>query len=443
MTTKIILISRFVYIAICIIFTISIIHSLKKTRVKDSRFVRKNNKNHYNFRIQRICVYILHTILYGSMFLHYRDYKILILYIAQMVYFIVLQLIIDIYYDEFNKTLMFLMFFMLSLGFSLNTRLAFDKSIKQFIICIIATVISFLVPVIMDKSRKIRAFYFIFGLIGIAALLLVYFNADVTYGAKMFLDLGFISVQPTEFVKISFVIFMSGILYKYDGFKAIFISGIVLIAHISILILCNDLGTSMILFVVYLFMISIVSGRIILLFAGLILGGLSGAIAYSVLDHVKNRVAAWLDPWSIIDGAGYQITQSLFSIHSGGFFGTGFTLGTPNSIPIVEQDFIFSAICEELGAIVGIIVLILSVCIVYIAMSIAIGCKDTFYKYTTIGLAITYSFQIFLTVGGSIKLIPSTGVTYPLLSNGGSSLFATIIVFCILQGVKINEKIDD
>ena len=114
----------------------------------------------------------------------------------------------------------------------------------------------------MGKSRKIREFYYLFGFIGVLALVLVYYYADVTYGAKMFLDLQFISVQPSEFVKITFILFLSGILYKYSGIKAIIASGLVTAVHIVILILCKDLGTALILFVVYLFMIFMATGSI-------------------------------------------------------------------------------------------------------------------------------------------------------------------------------------
>ena len=115
-------------------------------------------------------------------------------------------------------------------------------------------------------------------------------------------------------------------------------------------------------------------------------------------------------------------------------------MGLPESIPVVEQDFIISAICEELGSFFSICIILMSMCIFIISIRIALNCKDEFYKLTTAALACTYGFQIFLTVGGALKLIPSTGVTYPLLSYGGSSLLSTIAIFTILQGVYINEK---
>ena len=113
--------------------------------------------------------------------------------------------------------------------------------------------------------------------------------------------------------------------------------------------------------------------------------------------------------------------------------------GMPNAIPVVDQDFIFSAISEELGAIFGVCIILLSFNVFLIFIKTAIACKDDYYRLLCAGLAVTYGFQLFLTVGGAIKLIPSTGVTYPLISYGGSSLMSTIFMFFIVQGVRINE----
>ena len=182
------------------------------------------------------------------------------------------------------------------------------------------------------------------------------------------------------------------------------------------------------------------TGKYSVLFGGLIAGSGAAFVAYKIFDHIKVRVAAWIDPWSIIDNKGYQIAQSLFAIGTGGIFGMGLYEGMPNSIPVVDQDFIFSAISEEFGAIFGICVILLSLNVFLIFIRTAFKCKDDFYRLICAGFAVSYGIQLFLTVGGAIKLIPSTGVTYPLLSYGGSSLMSTIFIFFIVQGVKINEE---
>ena len=140
----------------------------------------------------------------------------------------------------------------------------------------------------------------------------------------------------------------------------------------------------------------------------------------------------------MIDSAGgYQITQSLFAISSGGWFGLGLYKGTPGSIPVVDTDFIFSAIAEELGVLAAICLILICVSTFMMFMDIASLLQDKFYRLTAFGLGVTYIFQVFLTVGGGTKFIPLTGVTLPLVSYGGSSVLTTLIMFSVMEGLFI------
>lgn len=385
-------------------------------------------------------MYLIHFILFAIIYLYSENINIIIFYIAQVVFFVLLNVITRKLYRNYHKALLNLMSFMLMIGFAIITRISYNKGIRQFIICIFAALITLVIPKIMEKSKKIRNYSYLFGIFGIGALALVYVIGNVTSGAKLSIDLKVITIQPSEFVKISFVLFLSGILYRYKGLKGVIISGIFAAIHVLILVISKDLGTALILCVVYLFIVYMATGKTRYLVGGLIVGSGASMLAYKLFYHVKVRVEAWIDPWPIIDSKGYQITQSLFAIGTGGLFGSGLFMGLPESIPVVEQDFIISAIGEELGSFFSICIILMSMCIFIISIRIALNCKDEFYKLTTAALACTYGFQIFLTVGGAIKLIPSTGVTYPLLSYGGSSLLSTIAIFTILQGVYINEK---
>lgn len=385
-------------------------------------------------------MYLIHFILFAIIYLYSENINIIIFYIAQVVFLVLLNVITRKLYRNYHKALLNLMSFMLMIGFAIITRISYNKGIRQFIICIFAALITLAIPKIVEKSKKIRNYSYLFGIFGIGALALVYVIGNVTSGAKLSIDLKVITIQPSEFVKISFVLFLSGILYRYKGLKGVIISGIFAAIHVLILVISKDLGTALILCVVYLFIVYMATGKTRYLVGGLIVGSGASMLAYKLFYHVKVRVEAWIDPWPIIDSKGYQITQSLFAIGTGGLFGSGLFMGLPESIPVVEQDFIISAICEELGSFFSICIILMSMCIFIISIRIALNCKDEFYKLTTAALACTYGFQIFLTVGGAIKLIPSTGVTYPLLSYGGSSLLSTIAIFTILQGVYINEK---
>ena len=156
-----------------------------------------------------------------------------------------------------------------------------------------------------------------------------------------------------------------------------------------------------------------------------------------------STAAIWSNPWADIDNTGYQITQSLFAIGTGGWFGMGLSQGLPKKIPVVEKDFIFAAISEEMGAIFAICVLLICLGCFLQFMMIATRMQAVFYKLIALGLGLEYIIQVFLTVGGVTKFIPSTGVTLPFVSYGGSSILGTFILFGIIQGLYILKRNDE
>ena len=148
---------------------------------------------------------------------------------------------------------------------------------------------------------------------------------------------------------------------------------------------------------------------------------------------------AWKDPWTVIDSQGYQITQSLFAMSRGGWFGLGIGQGTPKDIPFVETDFIFAAITEELGILYAVCLILICLSCFIFFVRIALKTRDRFYRLIAAGLAIVYLFQIFLTVGGEVKFIPLTGVTLPLVSYGGSSVMTTLFLLAVIQGIFLRQ----
>ena len=186
-------------------------------------------------------------------------------------------------------------------------------------------------------------------------------------------------------------------------------------------------------------MVYIASKKKRYLIAGFGLMSVACVASYFLFSHVRTRVFVWLNPLADIDNQGYQICQSLFGIGTGGWFGFGIGEGVPSKIPVVEKDFVFSAISEELGAIVAISLILLCFHCFLLILNVAIQMRDRFYKLVAVGLASLYGMQVFLTVGGAIKFIPSTGVTLPLVSYGGSSLLSTMIMFGIIAGLYMRK----
>jgi cell division protein FtsW (lipid II flippase) len=199
--------------------------------------------------------------------------------------------------------------------------------------------------------------------------------------------------------------------------------------------LSKDLGSAVIFFVTYLILLFLATGKWSYMFIGLLLGVIGAVICYFLFAHVRVRVQVFLDPWSSIDGSGYQITQSLFAISFGGLFGAGLMQGMPSSIPFVESDFIFAAIIEEMGIIFGICLVLICLNIFTDFLLLASNYSNKFYRLYTFGTAIAFIFQAFLTIGGEVKFIPLTGVTLPLVSYGGSSVLATFIMFGIVGAI--------
>lgn len=383
---------------------------------------------------QYIWMFLVHLCAYLTMCINTGEYKYILYFVIQSVLFVLVITSSVFLYPAGNRLLINNVCFLLGTGFVMITRLAPERIIKQFLIVFLSLVVGFAVPFIMKKVDGLRKFKWIYGAAGLFVLTLVYVMGSVTHGAKLSFSIWGISFQPSEFVKILYVFFIAGCLYQSANLKQIVISGIIAAMHILVLVLSKDLGSALIFFAVYVLIVFIGSGKKRYLIAGILGACVCCYAGYYLFPHVRTRVEIWISPWETIDTGGYQIAQSLFALSNGGWFGKGLFKGKPNSIPFVSEDFIFSAIVEELGLIFGIALILVCLSIFLVIMNSAVKMKDNFYTYVLMGLAILYIFQILLTIGGGTKFIPLTGVTLPLVSYGGSSIFATILTFFLING---------
>ena len=362
------------------------------------------------------------------------DITYLFFYAFQEIMLYAVIMLFRMLYPKSNRLVVNNMCMLLAIGFVILTRLDFSKAVKQFIIATGSMGIALLVPLFIRKFKFLKSLKWLYALGGIFALSIVMILGQTTYGSKLSYSIAGITFQPSEFVKIVFVFFVASALYEAAGFFEVFTTAVIAAAHVIILVISKDLGSALIFFVVYVLMVFVASRNILYVLAGAVGGSGAAYIAYKVFNHVQVRVQAFKDPWSVIDSAGYQITQSLFAISSGGFFGLGLYKGTPDAIPFVEADFIFSAIAEEMGILFAVCLILICVSCFIMFMNIAVRLRDKFYQLTAFGLGVTYIFQVFLTIGGGTKFIPLTGVTLPLISYGGSSVLTTLIMFAIVEG---------
>ncbi len=345
----------------------------------------------------------------------------------------------SVMYPGADRLLLNNMGLLLSIGFIILSRLDFNKALKQFAIVAVSLIIGMFVPMLMKKMAGLKDLGYVFAVTGLILLAIVLILGSATHGSKLSYSIAGITFQPSEVVKIIYVFAVAGLLGKSKSFVDIAVATVAAASHVLILVLSKDLGSGLIFFITYLVMLFISTRNYAFLAAGLLSGALASVAAYKLFTHVQVRVQAFLDPFSTIDRQGYQITQSLFALGCGNFFGTGLSKGAPGDIPYVESDFIFSAISEEMGGIFAICMLLVCISSFIVIMRTSMTGRGRFYRLLAGGFGTLYLFQVFLTVGGGIKFIPLTGVTLPFVSYGGTSVLASVLTFYVVQSVIIDK----
>ena len=431
METYLITVSKYLLIALMLFYTWECFSALKsKNPIKQAGIYQRQNG----------VIFLVYLIGMAMVFFNEKEVpqiNVIILAGAQLCFLIIVLGVFPVIYTNINKAILSNMCMLLTIGFIMLARLDYQGSITQFIIVAIVTLLSLIVPYLMQKEDFLKKLTWLYCLVGACLLLVVLAMGVISRGAKLSMEIGGFTFQPSEFVKILFVFFLAGFFAKATDFKRVIISAILAGMFVFLLVLSTDLGSALIFFMIYLFMLYVATKKARYLWLGF--GGMSLAsvIAYGLFSHVQTRVEAWQDPWSIIDGKGYQITQSLFALSNGGFTGTGLYHGQPTDIPVVKKDFVFSAIGEEFGGIIGMLLILICLSCFIAFLITAMRQLSMFNRLICIGLGIQYAVQVILTVGGALKMIPSTGVTLPLISYGGSSILSTLFVFAIIQGLAI------
>lgn len=400
---------------------------------------REDDRRKGIYRGQALCIFMIHTLGMFCVYASTEDMDYLVLFYAQIFALFLFERLMALVYGKYNRQIMNHMKLLLSVGFIIQARLSFDKARRLLIIIAVSLLLCLVVPMLIQKLAilKSKTFIYIYGFLGAALLAFVYTLGTVSYGSKLSMKILGLAFQPSEFVKIIFAFFLAGLLYQASRLGRLMLSAVLSAVYILLLVASKDLGTALIYCIIYLAVVYAATGKRRYLLSGVVIGGLAGVAAYHLFAHVRVRIGIWLDPWSDVDGTGYQLTQSLFGIGMGDWFGRGIGRGIPETIPFVDEDFVFSAIAEEMGVVFGILLILVYLNLVLLFLSIAWRMKDRFYRLAAVGIAISLGIQTFLTIGGGSRLIPLTGVTLPLISNGGSSAMATIIMFGIMFGVSL------
>lgn len=268
------------------------------------------------------------------------------------------------------------------------------------------------------------------------------------FGARAWVDLGPVDMQPSEFVKISFVLIFASYLTRNRGnlytLKGVGLAGLYA-APFVLVILKEDLGTAIVLcFMIVMMVFSAgIDYKIFAKLGGVFL--ISIPILYRFMaSHQKERIDAFLHPDVMSLPGNYQVWNSKVAIGSGGIFGKGLFEGTQKELkflPVQKSDFIFSVIAEELGLIGSAVVILLYTVFLYRMLKIADNAKDMYGSLIVIGILSMFCFQIFENIAMAMGIMPVTGITLPFISYGGSSVVANMVALGIVLNVGIRSKI--
>jgi peptidoglycan glycosyltransferase len=301
----------------------------------------------------------------------------------------------------------------------------------------------------------LRHYKYTWAMAGAALLVITFVFGTELYGARLWLNIGPVQFQPGEFIKIVLVVFIAG--YLADN-RALLSEAVVRIGPIKIpplpyllpmiaifvlvmlmVVIMKDLGTALLFFGIFLTMLFVATGRRSYVLIGLLLFLAGSFVAYEAFGHVRERIDVWLNPFENPTGPAYQTVQAIYAFSRGGLFGEGIGQGllpgVGGSFPAIQTDFIFAAIGEELGLVGAFALLAFALLLVFRGLRIAMLAHDDFSGMLSVGLTVSLGLQTLIIVGGNAKLIPLTGVTFPFVSYGGSSLLASFMVVGLLLAV--------
>lgn len=280
-------------------------------------------------------------------------------------------------------------------------------------------------------------------------LLLVYIPGlgQEQYGSRAWINLGFTTLQPSEFVKILFVLIMAGYLSEHreglNKFTGV-IKAALVAAPIILIVLKEDLGSALVYMVMWIFMVFFAGIDYKLFLKCFLVTMATIPLIYRFLDdYQKERIMAFLHPENLSLSGNYQVWQSKVAIGSGGFLGKGLFRGTQKSldfIPVQQSDFIFSVVVEELGFLGGAAVILIYGLLMARFTRIIRDSVDLYGALIVVGFTGMFLFQIFENIAMTMGLMPVTGITLPFLSGGGTSVIASMISVGIVLNVGVNSK---
>lgn len=347
--------------------------------------------------------------------------------------------IIRKFYPDGDKYIFIFASILSVIGISTLYRIKPDLAIKQVMWFALGVAGYIVIVVLLPDLKRFQKYRYVYLGMTLALMSMALIFGTEKYGAKNWILIGGFSFQPTEFGKLFLVAYLASVLKDYKDFKSLIEPAAVVMVCLGFMMLQRDLGTALIIFALSVTMLYIATSKAKYVVACLALFMLGGIISYKLFGHVRTRVMIWKDPWPYANEQGLQIVQSLIAIAWGGLFGKGFGFGYPQYIPVRESDFIFTVICEELGLVTGLGLIIIYFLLFYRSMRAAVYVENNFSRLIAVGYSAIIASQAMVILGGVINLIPLTGITLPLVSYGGTSMLFTFCALGLVQKISEGE----
>lgn len=332
-----------------------------------------------------------------------------------------------------------LAFFLVTIGLFVAASAVPSSLYKQFAAVLLGMAMFCVLSVILRDVELTMKLRYIIGALAVGLLVLNLLIGETRGGAKNWINLGFITIQPSEFVKVAFIFAGCATLERLMTYRNTILFVLFSGACIGPLFLMKDFGTAAIFFMGMLIIAYMRSGdwKTIACFSGLAVVGAGAIIA--LMPYVANRFATYRHAWEYAATSGYQQTRTMVAIGSGGLFGVGGGNGNLDLVAAADTDLVFGFVSEEWGLLTALCCAGCLILFALYAVRCAARARSAYFAIAACAAAGMFLFQAALNIFGSTDLLPLTGVTFPLVSNGGSSMAANFAMLAFIRAAGLEE----
>lgn len=327
-------------------------------------------------------------------------------------------------------------FFLCTMGMAAIAAVKPGETTKQLIALILGLAVFLGVGWAVRDLERAKKMRYAAGVAGVLLLLVTLVFGKEYHGAKNWLIIGSMSIQPSELSKVCFVFIGASTMNRIVNKRNLILFIGYTIVICGCLAVMNDFGTALIFFVAFLLIAYLRSGSVGTITLACTSLGFAGVLALKIAPHALRRFSAWRHIWEDPLGVGYQQTRALMCIASGGLFGLGAGNGWMNRIFAADSDVVFATLCEEWGLLIGVMLIVCVMALALFALRNASVSRSSFYTIGACTAAGILLIQTLLNTMGTVDVVPLTGVTFPFVSNGGSSM---ICAWGLLAFVKASD----